>query len=116
MSAHLKAQLSFCSGEPALVTSMASRNSVKSIKPLLSLSNVLKTAMQIITTFNQQRSNSFPSYRERRTPQHCLKQKSLQLELKVEIFPTCRETFTVDFLEDLLAQPAVRAVLERGRV
>ena len=44
MFVHLKAQLSFCSGEPALVTSMASRNSVKSIKPLLSLSNVLNTA------------------------------------------------------------------------
>ena len=40
---YLKAQFSFCSGDPAEVTSIARRNSLKSMNPLLSLSNVLKT-------------------------------------------------------------------------
>ena len=41
MKLHLKAQLSFSSGDPLEVTSIASRNSLKSIVPFLSESNVL---------------------------------------------------------------------------
>lgn len=42
----LNAHSSFCSGVPELVTLIASRNSLKSIKPLLSVSNVRKTCSQ----------------------------------------------------------------------
>ena len=41
-----KAHSSFCSGLPADVMLMASRNSLKSILPLLSESNVRKTCSQ----------------------------------------------------------------------
>ena len=50
---YLKAQFSFCSGDPAEVTSIARRNSLKSMNPLLSLSNVLKTW--------EQKSSAFPA-------------------------------------------------------
>ena len=43
---HLKAQFSFSSGLPDEVTSMARRNSVKSMYPFLSTSNVRKTWSQ----------------------------------------------------------------------
>ena len=39
---YLKAQFNFSSGVPELVTLMANKNSLKSINPLLSVSNVLK--------------------------------------------------------------------------
>ena len=43
---YLKAQFSFSSGVPLEVTSIARRNSLKSTKPFLSLSKVLKTWSQ----------------------------------------------------------------------
>ena len=39
---HLNAQFNFSSGQPLLVTSMARRNSLKSIEPFLSVSKVLE--------------------------------------------------------------------------
>ena len=45
-SQHLKAHKSFSLGVPAEVTSIAIRNSLKSIVPLLSASNVRKTFWQ----------------------------------------------------------------------
>ena len=43
LATYLKAQLSFSSGFPEDVTSMASRNSLKSMNPFLSVSKVRKT-------------------------------------------------------------------------
>ena len=45
-SSYLKAQLSFSSGHPLDVTSMARRNSLKSMNPFLSVSKVRKTWSQ----------------------------------------------------------------------
>ena len=48
---HLKAHCSFSSGVPVLVTSIANKNSLKSTKPFLSMSKVLKTWSQNSFTF-----------------------------------------------------------------
>ena len=51
MLSYLKAHFSFSSGVPALVTSMAKRNSLKSMKPFLSVSKVRKTWSQNCSAF-----------------------------------------------------------------
>ena len=43
---YLKAQFNFSSGHPLLVTSIARRNSLKSMEPFLSVSNVLKASFK----------------------------------------------------------------------
>ena len=48
---YLNAHLSFSSAVPALVTSIAKRNSLKSINPFLSVSKVLKTWSQNCSAF-----------------------------------------------------------------
>ena len=108
-SFYLNAQLSFCSGVPLLVTSIASKNSLKSMKPFLSLKQhkLIKNCTKIKT---EMKNKSFCFL--------CTKILSICFPIEgsenmiTEVFSTStRETFAVYFHKGILGEFSIWTVL-----
>ena len=101
----MKAQLSFCSGVPLLVTSIASKNSLKSINPFLSLKNQHKLIICLKIKYSYRNSE----YRERLSI--CFPVKSSENMITEVLGTSTRETFAVYFHKGILGEFSIWTVL-----
>ena len=95
---HLNAQFNFSSGQPLLVTSMARRNSLKSIEPFLSVSKVLENDVEKTDWWMV--ANTFP-------PENMITEFSSV---------SLRKTFWVDLHEALGVEFTIRTVRHEASV